>query len=273
MSDDRPTREPNELITSPANPALKLARSLRRKRVRYRERAILVEGSRAIQSALDNGVRFRTLFVDASRQSEVDLHLLARLREAAQRVLLVDGLLFQQIAETEHPQPLVAICDMLDADLPPDCTFVVALDGVRDPGNLGTLVRTCAAAGVDGLALLSRNVDLYNPKAVRASAGAIFAVPARPFANVDEVVKSCFLDRPAIVVADSDSQTPYDALNWRVPSLLIIGGEADGVGVEARTYADLVVAIPMAPGVESLNAAVAGSIIAFEVARQRRLVL
>ncbi|MEX1158340.1 MAG: RNA methyltransferase [Thermomicrobiales bacterium] len=239
--------------------------------MRHRERAILVEGSRAIQSALDNGVRFRTLFIDASRVSDVDVQLLASLREAAQRVLLIDGPLFQQITESEHPQPLVAICDMLDADLPPDCAFVVALDGVRDPGNLGTLVRTCAAAGADGLALLRGSVDLYNPKAVRASAGAIFAIPARSYAHLDEVITRCFQERPQIVVADSDSETAYDAVNWRVPSLLIIGGEADGVSAEVRTYADLAVRIPMAPGVESLNAAVAGSIIAFEVARQRRL--
>ena len=261
---------PGDLITSPANPSIKLARSLHRRRMRYRERALLVEGTRAIEASIDHGAGVRALLIDASRADDIDGALLSRLREHAGRVLLVDSSLFQQITDTEHPQPLVAVCAMPDHQLPIDSTFVVALDGVRDPGNLGTLVRSSAAAGADGVALLHGTVDPWNPKAVRASVGSVFALPLQPFSAARDIVDRCFLSRPNVVAADSDGDLDYDAVDWTRPVLLIVGGEAEGVSPEARTYADIIVNIPMAPGIESLNAAVAGSIIAFEVARHRR---
>lgn len=262
----------DELITSPANPTIKLARSLHRRRMRYRERAILVEGARAIQAAREHGAGVRALLLDASRAGDIDPSLLAQLSDATGRVLRVDPPLFQQITDTEHPQPLVAICAMPDHKLPVDSTFVVALDAVRDPGNLGTLLRSSAAAGADGVALLHGSVDPWNPKAIRASVGAVFALPLQQFASVQDIVGRAFLIRPNVIIADSEGDLAYDAVDWTKPSLLIIGGEAEGVSQEVRTYADVVVNIPMAPGIESLNAAVAGSIIAFEVARQRRLI-
>lgn len=261
-----------EVITSPANPTIKIARSLQRRRVRQRERAILVEGVRAIETALDLGTPIRVLFIDASRRDQIDFALLDRLYASAGRVMLVSSSLFPQLTDTEHPQPLVAICDLVDPSLPVDCTFVVALDGVRDPGNLGTLVRSCAAAGADGIALLRGNVDPFNPKAIRASVGSVFALPIQPFASIADIAANCYTTAPLVVLADSEGDQAYDDIDWSTPCLLIIGGEAEGAGPEARTYADVVASIPMSPGVESLNAAVAGSILVFEIARQRRLI-
>jgi TrmH family RNA methyltransferase len=243
-----------ELITSPANPTIKLARSLHRRRMRYRERALLVEGTRAIQTAAELAVPIRALLIDDSRIESLDSALLRQLSDIARRTLRVDPALF----------------DFPDVPLPTDCSFVVALDAVRDPGNLGTLVRSCAAAGVDGLALLPGCVDPFNPKAVRASVGAVFALPIRQFATLADVISEGFLDEPIVVTADADGAIDYDTFDWSGPAIAVIGGEADGTTDEVRTYADFVVRIPMAPGIESLNAAVAGSILAFEVARQRR---
>ncbi len=260
----------DELITSPANPTIKLARSLHRRRMRHRERAILVEGTRSIQAASEHGASIRALLIDASRVGDIDPVLLSRLRERAGRVLHVEPSLFLQVTDTEHPQPLVAICAMPEHPLPIDSTFVVALDGVRDPGNLGTLLRSSAAAGADGVALLHGSVDPWNPKAVRASVGSVFTLPLQQFASVPDIVERAFLSRPNVIVADSEGELTYDAVDWTRPSLLVIGGEAEGASEDVRTYADIVVNIPMAPGIESLNAATAGAIIAFEVARQRR---
>jgi TrmH family RNA methyltransferase len=259
-----------ELITSPANQTIKLARSLHRRRMRYRERALLVEGTRAIQTAAELAVPIRALLIDDSRIESLDSALLRQLSDIARRTLRVDPALFAELADTEHPQALIAVCDLPDVPLPTDCSFVVALDAVRDPGNLGTLVRSCAAAGVDGLALLPGCVDPFNPKAVRASVGAVFALPIRQFATLADVISEGFLDEPIVVTADADGAIDYDTFDWSGPAIAVIGGEADGTTDEARTYADFVVRIPMAPGIESLNAAVAGSILAFEVARQRR---
>lgn len=270
MVNDGATFGRDELITSSANPTIKLARSLHRKKVRHRERAILVEGIRAIRTAHGFGVHIRALLIDVSRSSDVAQTELTLLRAAADRALLVEPSLFEQIADTEHPQPMIAICEMRDQRLPPDCTFVLAVDGVRDPGNLGTLVRSAAAAGADGVALLPGSVDPYNPKVVRATSGTLFAIPLQTFNSIGDVATNCFLKRPAIVVSDSDGEQIYDEVDWTRPALIVVGGEASGADERVRTYADVLVRIPMAEGIESLNAAVAGSIIAFEVARRRR---
>jgi TrmH family RNA methyltransferase len=266
-----PLQRVEPVITSAANPAIKLAKSLQRRRVRQRERAVLVEGTRAISTALEHGAPIRYLFVDATRIDQIEPSTLDRLSGAAGRTLVVANLLFQSIADTEHPQPLIAVCAQPERAGSDQSSLVLALDGVRDPGNLGTLVRSAVAAGVDSLALLPGCVDPFNAKVVRASAGLVFALPIATYGSLQELVESTFQVAPRIVVADADGPTAYDAHDWTVPSVLVLGGEAEGVSRRLRTYADVCVAIPMAAGVESLNVAISGAVILFEAARQRRI--
>jgi TrmH family RNA methyltransferase len=270
MRDRAPSAGRDEVITSPSNPTVRLARSLHRRRMRHRERALLVEGRRAIQTALDFDARVRAALIDASRSSELDPAFVERLRGAAGRTLQVDARIFQTIADTEHPQSVIAVCDTPELQLPVNSAFVVAVDGVRDPGNLGALIRSCAAAGVDGVALLRGTADPTNPKVVRASAGTIFALPVDNVASVEDVAMKCFAARPLVAYTDAAAERAYDDVDWTAQAILVIGGEAGGVSEDARTFADLSVAIPMVEGVESLNAAVAASVIVFEVNRQRR---
>jgi TrmH family RNA methyltransferase len=264
-------RDPaDELVTSVANPAIRFARSLQRRRSRERERAALVEGVRAIDTALDFGARLRLLIVDAGRAGQLPKRELTRMQDAAGRVLYVADAPFASVADTEHPQPVIAVFELPSRELPHPATLVVALDAIRDPGNLGTLVRAALAAGADGLAMLPESVDVWNPKAIRASAGTIFGVAAPNFPDIGSAARQCFAARPAVVVADANAALSYDAFDWTQPVLLVVGGEAQGVGIEPRTYADVSVRIPMTAGVESLNAAVAGAVLLFEAARQRR---
>ena len=153
---------------------------------------------------------------------------------------------------------------------PRDASLVLALDGVRDPGNLGTLVRTAAAAAADAVALLPACVDPFNPSAVRASAGLVFAIPIVRVGDLAAVAASWFVERPQIAVADAESDQRWDAVDWTQPSIVVLGGEALGASEEVRTYADMRVTIPMAAGVESLNVAAAGAALLFESVRQRR---
>ncbi|HUG14518.1 MAG TPA: RNA methyltransferase [Thermomicrobiales bacterium] len=267
LSDDRLRRD--EHIVSPSNPTVKLARSLSRRRVRQRERAILVEGMRAISSAMSQGAALRAVMIDRDRRAQVAEDDVQVLRAAVDRLLFIEPELFDSIADAEHPQPVIAICGMPRVEIPPDSTFVLAIDGVRDPGNLGTLIRTAAAAGIDGVAVLPGAVDLYNPKVIRASAGALFAIPVASFPSIERVGAQCFAERPTIVLADGEGDVTHDAVAWTTPTLLVIGGEASGAGEEARTYADVVARISIESEVESLNAAVAGAIFLFEARRQR----
>lgn len=267
---DTPPSPPAEIISSAVNPTIKLARSLHRKRVRQRERALLVEGLRAISTAVEHGVRVRTLIVDAERADAIDTTVLQPLTNAAGRVIQVTPELFAEITQTEQPQPLIAICEMPDRALPGNSSLLLVCDGVRDPGNLGTLIRSAAAAGADGIVLLPGCVDPYNAKTVRATAGSVFALPVGFARDVAQVTERYFVEPPAVVIANAIAELSYDAIDWRVPVALVVGGEAVGESDETRTYATSTVKIPMQPGIESLNAAVAGSILLFEAARQRR---
>jgi TrmH family RNA methyltransferase len=147
--------------------------------------------------------------------------------------------------------------------------LVLVLDRLRDPGNLGTLLRAAAGAGVTGVYLSPESVDPWNPKVVRAGMGAHFRVPVLP---LDAASSATLRSRiPRRVMAQARAQRTYDTVDWTTPAALIIGGETEGVGPELAEWATDAVSIPLQGGVESLNAAVAGAVVLFEAARQRRL--
>jgi TrmH family RNA methyltransferase len=142
----------------------------------------------------------------------------------------------------------------------------VITDALRDPGNLGTLLRTSAAAGADEVLLGPGTVDLYNLKVVRGAMGTHFRLP---IATMTWPVIAAHLNGLSIWVADAHSATPYTQVDWTKPTALIVGGEAEGASNEAEKLATGRVSIPMQCGIESLNAAVAAAIILFEAQRQR----
>lgn len=237
--------------------------------MRYREHAVLVEGPRAIRTAIEHGTRVRTVLIDARRADAVDPDLHAAFASLSARVLTVAGEAFDSFVDTEHPQPVVAIVEMPEPRLPRMATLALALDGVRDPGNLGTLLRTACAASVDVVALLPGCVDPFNPKTVRASAGLVFAIPVARFESLAAVGAACFSRPPQVVLAEAEGDLLWDQYDWAAPTLLALGGEAGGASDHVRTYADIRVRLPMAPGVESLNVAAAGAALLFECVRQR----
>ena len=143
------------------------------------------------------------------------------------------------------------------------------VDRLRDPGNLGTLLRASAGAGADAVYITPETVDPWNAKVVRAGMGAHVRIPIRA---LDDAARDALATRlPLRVVAAADAPVAYDALDWTRPAAIIIGGEADGVGEELAAWSTQAASIPLAAGVESLNAAMAGAIMLFEAARQRRI--
>lgn len=269
MSDDDRSSQRDTLITSPANPTIKFARSLHRKKVREHERALLVEGARSVDSAISAGASVRAVIIDDARRDEIDRDLLNRIPASA-RVVRVEHDLFESIALTEHPQALVAVIDAPDLPIRDDPTLVLVVDGVRDPGNLGTIIRSAGAVGADAVVLLPGTADHTNPKTVRATAGTLYAIPIRRFPSTERAVELLFVTQPIVAIADAAAERSYDTVDWREPTVVVIGGEAFGASEQSRTYANLSVAIPIEAGVESLNAGVAASILLFEVARRRR---
>ncbi|NTU80724.1 MAG: RNA methyltransferase [Chloroflexales bacterium] len=162
--------------------------------------------------------------------------------------------------------PVLAACAWPAHEPRPGLRLV--LDGIQDPGNVGTLLRSAEAAGV-GLALCATGTaDPYSPKVVRAAMGAHFSLPLRADLGWDEIsleLSTCQM----VFAADAEATMPYFAADWKQPAALIIGGEARGISDDGMALATHRIAIPMVGRAESLNAGVAGSVILFEALRQR----
>lgn len=230
---------------------------------------MVIEGLRLAREAAAVGQPLTWAFYTpdfAADEAGQALLAVAELRGAT--VWEVPPEVLRAVSDTETPQGIVVVLPIPEPPLPAAPMFTLALDGVRDPGNLGTMLRSAWAAGVERVLLPPGTVDPTNPKVARAGMGAHFHVP---------VQRCAWEDFPALVagsavwLADAGGASSYDAVDWRGPVTLVVGGEAEGAGPECRALAEgRHVFIPMAPGVESLNAAVAAAVLLFEMARQRR---
>jgi TrmH family RNA methyltransferase len=184
----------------------------------------------------------------------------------------VNDAVMKATSETETPQGLLVVLAQQTLPLPPNPDFLLILDGVRDPGNLGTILRTATAAGVQAVLLAPGCVDAWSPKVLRAGMGAHFHLPIHNLSwqDIRHSLKQAS-GKLHIYLADSAGGILYTNADFRTPLALIVGGEAAGAGTESVSLADMKVHIPMPGGSESLNAAVAASILLFEVVRQRTM--
>lgn len=257
------------LITSTDNSRIKEARSLQRKRQRLAAGRCLLEGLRLVEDAWRAGSRpDRVFFVPEAATANPSLaQLAADFTAAGVEILACTPQVFQTLADTVTPQGIAAVVPMPDLPPPPLPGLVLVLDGIGDPGNAGTLLRTAAAAGVGLVIFAPQTVDAFNPKVLRAGMGAHFRLPLRTCEDWD-AVKAHLHPAWPIYVADAQAELTYDQVNWTHPAVLILGSEAAGPSPAARRLGRPI-AIPMAGGTESLNAAIAGAVILFEAARQR----
>ena len=255
------------MITSSQNTKLKLARSLMgRPKERHAAGAFVAEGVRLVEEAWSAGWPIRYVLYTA-QVSGRGRELVDRLEAQGGEVEQVPEALLNTVSETETSQGLLAVLDFAPLALPQPLNFVLIPDSIRDPGNLGTLLRTAAAAGVQGVLLPPETTDAFAPKVLRAGMGAHFRLPIQSFAW-EEIRKTT----RALKVYLADMQgTPCWQADFSRPLALIVGGEAEGATQAARQLADESVCIPMPGKAESLNAGVAGAVLMFEVVRQRNL--
>lgn len=224
----------------------------------------MLEGGRAVSDALAAGIVPRQLVV---RADYADDRVPVMSPGVPMRVLGVE--LFNALAGTEHPQGILAVVPLPDLPLlPSPDRFTLVADGVRDPGNLGTLLRSAAAGGVDEVLIAAETVDPFNPKVVRAGMGAHLRMPIH---HIDsDALADVLRGHEVIAVADADGDEDYDRVDWTRSSVIIVGGEAEGASWLSSRLATVTVRIPLERGIESLNAGVAGGLLIFEAARQRR---
>ena len=256
------------MITSIQNPKLKLIRSLLgRARERRELGAFVVEGVRLIEEAINANWSIRFVLFDETLNERGMLDI-KRLTSLGIEVDMLAAHVMKSLSETESPQGILAVLDLAPLPQPPSPNFILIPDQVRDPGNLGTLIRSADAAGVDVLLIPPGTTDPFAPKVVRAGMGAHFRLPILSMSW--EQIEG--LGSPAsqhVLLADMQGGSCWET-DLRQPLTLIIGGEAEGASEQARKLANQHIRIPMAGKTESLNAAVAGSVLMFEVMRQRK---
>lgn len=253
------------MITSTSNSKVKRVRRLQTDR-RYRERegAFVIEGTRWLDEVVQSTYTPEFVFyTETWRERPEHSQILHQVSGSTQ---IVSEEVMAAMSDTETPSGILAVLPLQPLPLPGRPSMLLILDRIRDPGNLGTMLRTASAAGADGVLLSQGTVDAYNPKVVRAGMGAQLRLPLLQ-ATWTEIAE--LTNDMAVWVAAADGTHPYSEVNWRRPSALIIGSEAHGAGEKAERIADGSIYIPMHRATESLNAAMAAGIILFEAARQR----
>lgn len=255
------------MIESVQNPKVKNARALQRRRVREREGRLLLEGSRLVEDALASGATPELLFYTEGALEQPRVQALISSQQAV--AWAVSETVMASLTSTVTPQGVAAVLPLPRLPWPAHPTLILVVDRLRDPGNLGTLLRSAAATGVEGVIVPRGSVDPWSEKVLRAGMGAHFRLPLQAGLEWPELLP--LLGGLTVRLADVQGERSYDAVEWQRPSALVVGGEARGAGDHASQRADELISIPMARAVESLNAAVAGSVILFEAVRQRRL--
>jgi TrmH family RNA methyltransferase len=253
-------------ITSKSNGRLRDVRRLARRRAPDR---FVIDGHRALRCALTAGNRVLEVYAAPDLflgDRDAELIALAARRGALVHHLSADA--FRSVSGQVRADGLLAVVERPSTTLRELGEFVVVADGIERPGNLGTVIRTAAAAGADSVVACDVRTDVFHPEVVRGSVGAIFNVRVGVASTADAVAR---LRRHRVVVATPDASIPFWSADYRGVTAVVVGSERHGVSAVWRRAAAQNVAIPLAEGADSLNVAVAAGVILIEAARQRAL--
>ena len=259
------------VITSKDNQYVRLVNELKKKKYREKYGMFLAEGKRLVED-LSSSSMFPHLIL--YKESFDDIGFLEKVCPKADHVFALSDKLFNKLTETEHDQGILAVFPMLCPELkqfvPQENGLLFILNGVSDPGNLGTIIRSSAAANVSAILMEEGCVDLYNPKVIRSTMGTIAKIPVFQGLSHNEI--SGYLEKHQIktYLADMHEAICYDEMPLNQCSAVVMGNEGNGISADWRGNGYSGIMIPMANGVESLNVAMAAGIIAFEHDRKNR---
>ncbi|MFN7056929.1 TrmH family RNA methyltransferase [Hyphomonas sp.] len=267
-------KNPPEYITSPSNPLIKLLKSLERKKERAETGLFLAEGARIVAEGLARGWHAETVVIAADMADRAAIASIAASAEAAgARVVLVPERLMSKITQKDNAQSVVAAfrqrhLSLADLPAPASGGLYIALFEVRDPGNLGTILRTADCAGLSGVILLGTTCDPYSFEAVRASMGSLFDMPfaASGFCDFDTWRKAAGL---SLTAASVNGTVRHDGADLNKGAVILMGNEQAGLPDWIEDACDTLALIPMRGGADSLNLAQASAVMIYEAWRQR----
>lgn len=257
----------NDIITSLQNPQVKLWRALNKGRgQRVSQGLFLAEGEHMAQEAVKEK-KARALLIDAAARDK--FNALAKSTQGVS-IYYLSSHVMEAVCDAKTPQGVVAVCSYPE-ELPKESLgdLLVALDGVQDPGNVGTIIRTMDAAGFHGLLMDEKTADPYSPKAMRASMGGVFRIPCYRCSDLPERLKSLARHGYQIIAGDLHGAPFFQRPKAGNKVCIIIGNEGAGVSPAVMDCATMRLKLPMVGGAESLNAAVAGAIMMYDLLRER----
>ncbi|AGA67736.1 rRNA methylase [Desulfitobacterium dichloroeliminans LMG P-21439] len=272
------------MLTSLQNEQVKYVVNLHKRKFREETGEFLIEGWRFVEEGVRRGADITKVFVCPERCNEVWPHLEQVLKENEVPVIEVEERVLRKMSDTENPQGILAIVkqtmwswndferaqasqNLQDSQDPQGLPILLILDGVQDPGNCGTILRTALAAGVTQVCLTEGTVDLYNLKALRSTMGTIFSMKILTHCQPEAILSFCQEHKITVYTGDIQGKDIYET-ELSMPLALVVGNEGNGPSEAFRGSGVNRITIPMSHGVESLNVAMATGIILYEVRRK-----
>lgn len=252
-----------QTITSVQNPIVKLAASLHQRKNRDTNGLFLIEGKKGVEEAIKAGINIKYIFIAAPYETN------------SVETILTNEKILKKISTTDSPSDIVAIAKQFKHEIKDlfreEKPLIIVLDGVKDPGNLGTIIRTACAANASGIILTGDTADIFNPKVVRSSVGNLWKIPIVEFKDKSNLKETINSYKPCQIIGTSsheENKTLFQ-IDLKKPTAIIFGSEAEGMTVEVSNQTDFSIKIPINPEVESLNLSVSTGVVLYEALRQR----
>lgn len=259
-----------QVISSKDNEIVKSIRKLKEKKYRDIENCYVIEGIKLIKEAINENAKIKEIVVceECINSGEIDKDTLYEI--AKYNVIYVTEKVFNAITDVKTPQGILAVIEKkaLNKQIDYSQDIIIALDGVQDPGNMGTILRTVDSANLNQIIVSKDSADCYNPKVVRSTMGAIFRVNIIEVDNLKETLEAVKKNKFKVMVTALDTNESIYSVDYN-NKVIVIGNEANGVSKEVQVIADEKVKIPMLGKTESLNASVATGIMIYEYVRRR----
>lgn len=258
-------------ISSVKNPLIKLASSLEKKSAREETGLFLIEGEKGVISALEDNIQIENIFVNRERTDLLDYFPKDKTFKVPEEIL-------KKISTTQTPPPVIAVAKTfvhkIDEIIEKANPIIILLEGIKDAGNLGTIIRTAAATGIAGIIITDNSVDIFNPKTVRSAVANLWKIPIvyeNDIKNLKfKLNKIQDFEFLATKVSNENKNTIYYDINYKKPTVIMFGSEAEGLSDNLADLADKFIHIPMEKDIESLNLSISAGVILYEAVRQRK---